>query len=146
MKNKYMQMALEEAKKAFDQDEVPVGAVIVKDDAVIAKAFNTKEKNNNTICHAEILAITEASKKINNWRLDDCEMYVTLEPCPMCASAIQQSRISKVYYGLKNEDPKNSIILDMIFSNSKTNKGVSVEYTFSVEIKELLQSFFNRKR
>lgn len=146
MENKYMQMAIEEAKKAFDHNEVPIGAVIVKDNTVIAKSFNKKEKKQNAICHAEILAIIEASKKISNWRLDGCEMYVTLEPCPMCASAIQQSRISKVYYALKNEDQKNSILINMIFSNSKINKGVSTEYIFTAESKELLQEFFNKKR
>ncbi len=94
-----MKEALKEAKKAFDKEEVPVGVVIVKNGKIIAKAHNMKEEKNDTTKHAEIIAIQRASKKIDNWRLNDCEMYVTLEPCPMCAGAIIQSRIKKVYIG-----------------------------------------------
>ena len=98
-----MKIALKEAKKAYDKLEVPVGAVIVKDGKIIAKAHNQKETKFDTTKHAEILAIQKASKKLNSWRLIDCEMYVTLEPCPMCAGAIIQSRIKKVYFGVQDE-------------------------------------------
>ena len=97
MPDKFMSLAIEEAKKAGN--DVPVGAVIVYNNEIIAKAHNEKEQNNDVSAHAEILAIKEAEKKLNNWRLDGCEMYVTLEPCPMCASAIISSRIKKVYFG-----------------------------------------------
>ncbi|MCI1273117.1 MAG: nucleoside deaminase [Clostridiaceae bacterium] len=80
-------------------NEIPVGAFVVKGDKVIAKALNTKEKDNDVTHHAEILAIKDAEKVLNNWRLDDCEMYVTLEPCPMCAWAIISSRIKNIYFG-----------------------------------------------
>ena len=91
----YMDIALEEANKAYLKGEVPVGAVIVKDNKVIAKAHNLKETNKSVLAHAEVLAIEEACKVLGDWRLNGAEMYVTLEPCSMCASAIGQARISK---------------------------------------------------
>ena len=94
-KEYYMKQALKEAEKACKKLEVPVGAVIVKDGKIIAKAHNQKETKTDTTKHAEILAIQKASKKLESWRLIDCEMYVTLEPCPMCAGAIINSRIKK---------------------------------------------------
>lgn len=97
MQEKYMKEALKEAKKAYEKKEVPVGCVIVKDDKIIARAHNLKESKNDTTKHAEIIAIQKASKKLNSWRLLDCEMYVTLEPCSMCAGAIINSRIKKIY-------------------------------------------------
>lgn len=100
---RFMQEALKEARKAKNKLEVPVGAIIVKDDKIISRAHNLKEKKQNSIKHAEIMAIEKASKKLKNWRLLDCEMYVTLEPCPMCAGAIINSRIKKVYIGAKDE-------------------------------------------
>ena len=102
-KNKFMKQALKEAKKAYEKLEVPVGAVIVKDGKIIAKAHNLKETKTDTTKHAEILAIQKASKKLESWRLLDCEMYITLEPCSMCAGAIINSRIKKVYIGALDE-------------------------------------------
>ena len=102
-KNKFMKQALKEAKKAYEKLEVPVGAVIVKDGKIIARAHNLKETKKDTTNHAEILAIKKASKKLDSWRLLDCEMYVTLEPCAMCAGAIIQSRIKKIYIGTLDE-------------------------------------------
>ena len=99
MEEKYMKEALKEAKKAYDKLEIPVGAVIVKDGKIIARAYNQKETKFDTTKHAEILAIQKASKKLKSWRLIDCEMYVTLEPCPMCGWAILQSRIKNIYFG-----------------------------------------------
>ena len=101
---KYMRLALIEAKKAFDKNEVPVGCVIVKDDKVIAKAHNLRQTKRSVLAHAEILAIQKASKKLDSWILEDCTMYVTLEPCPMCAGTILQSRIKKLVYATK--EPK----------------------------------------
>lgn len=93
----FMKFAIEQAKMA--QGDIPVGAVIVKDGQIIASAFNTKEKDNDVTSHAEILAIRKTEQILGNWRLDDCEMYVTLEPCPMCGWAILQSRIKNLYFG-----------------------------------------------
>ena len=99
MENKFMLLALEEAQKAMAENEVPVGAVIVKDGEVIAKGRNRRENNKNALCHAEIEAIDNACKVLGGWRLGDCDLYVTLEPCPMCAGAIINARIRRVYFG-----------------------------------------------
>lgn len=100
MFNQFMQIAIDTAKQT--SDDVPIGAVVVKGGEVIAKAFNKREKASDITSHAEILAIKKAAKVLNNWRLDDCELYVTLEPCPMCTWAILQSRINKIYFGSYN--------------------------------------------
>ena len=101
----YMNEAYKEAMKALKIDEVPVGAVIVKNERIIARGFNKKESNNNVLGHAELVALSKACKKLNSWRLNDCEIYVTLEPCSMCLSALIHARIAKIYYGCK--DPKS---------------------------------------
>lgn len=97
MNTDYMKITIETAKQSGN--DIPVGAVIVKDGKIIAKACNEREKLKKTTAHAEILAIEQANQKLNNWRLNDCDLYVTLEPCPMCASAIIQARIKNVYFG-----------------------------------------------
>ena len=94
-----MNLALKEAKKAYIKGEIPIGAVIVKNGKVISRGYNLKESKNNTIKHAEIVAIEKACAKIKNWRLIDCTIYITMFPCPMCASAINQARISKIVCG-----------------------------------------------
>ena len=101
-KEKWMKEAIRQAKKAWEKDEVPIGCVIVKEDHIIARAYNKREMKQQSIAHAEILAIQKACRKLGTWRLEDCDLYVTLEPCPMCAGAIIQSRIRKVYYGAKD--------------------------------------------
>ncbi len=100
----YMRMALEEAKKAFKKKEVPIGAVLVVGNKVIARAHNIRRKKERTTAHAEILCIEKANKKLKSWRLDSATMYVTIEPCPMCAGALLQARIKRVVYGAT--DPK----------------------------------------
>jgi len=95
----YMEQALIMAKKAYKREEVPVGAIIVRNGKVVSRAYNSREKKQNALHHAEILAINKACKKLKSFRLDDCEMYVTLEPCPMCSGAIINARLKKVYYG-----------------------------------------------
>ena len=95
----FMMEAIAEAKKAFNEGEVPVGAVIVKDGEIISRGHNMREQKNNALSHAEIEAINSACEKLGSWRLDDCEMYVTLEPCPMCSGAIINSRIKTVIFG-----------------------------------------------
>ena len=137
MRDYYMKIALKEANKALKHGEIPVGAVIVKNNKIISKAYNKREKSKNVIKHAEILAIIKACKKIKNWRLCDCEIYVTLEPCMMCCGAIEQSRIKKIIYGCKN------------INNGKTNELKNVELfpnVCEIECKELLQSFFKNRR
>ena len=105
--NEYMKEALKEAKKAYKKNEVPVGAVIVKDGVIIARAHNLRESKENAIAHAEILCIQKACKKLNSWRLDNALLYVTLEPCAMCSGALSQARIGKVIFGAK--DLKNEV-------------------------------------
>lgn len=144
--NKYMDIALKEAMKAYNNGDVPIGAVIVKNNKIISKAHNTKQIKNQAINHAEILAIKKACKKLKTWHLDGCELYVTLEPCLMCCGAIIQSRISKVYYSI--ESPKFGYIesIDHIFNNKNNhtpilNKGIAYD-----ESKKILVSFFENKR
>ncbi|KRG12817.1 tRNA adenosine(34) deaminase TadA [Lederbergia galactosidilytica] len=100
----YMELAIQEAKKAGKMDEVPIGAIIVLEDKVIAAAHNLRESSQNAVAHAELLAIEKACGKLGTWRLEEAELYVTLEPCPMCSGAILLSRIKKVFYGAP--DPK----------------------------------------
>ena len=102
-KNYYMNEALKEAIKSYKKGETPIGAVIVYDGKIIARAHNLRETKNNSLYHAEVLAIEKACKKIGSWRLEECDLYVTLEPCVMCAGAMIQSRIRKCYYGAKND-------------------------------------------
>ena len=102
MKEKYMREAIKQAKKAWDIGEVPIGCVIVYKDKIIGRGYNRRMVDKNTLSHAELNAIKKASKKLDDWRLDDCEMYVTTEPCQMCAGAIVQARIKKVYIGCMN--------------------------------------------
>lgn len=102
MKEEYMRRALKEAAKAKKHDEVPVGCVIVKDDEIIARGYNRRMRDRTALSHAEMNAILKANRKLDDWRLDDCEMYVTNEPCQMCAGAIVQARIKKVYIGCMN--------------------------------------------
>lgn len=101
---RWMKQALKQAHKAYEKDEVPIGCVIVKEDQIIARAYNKRETMQQSIAHAEILAIQKACRKLGTWRLEECDLYVTLEPCPMCTGAIIQSRIRRVIYGAK--DPK----------------------------------------
>ena len=102
-KQRYMKEALKEAQKAYNKREIPIGAVIVKDGKIISRGHNLKEEKKDSTYHAEIIAIKKACKKLNSWRLTNCEMYITLEPCAMCAGAIIQSRIKKIYIGTMDQ-------------------------------------------
>ena len=147
IKEKYMKKALLQAKKAYDKLEVPVGAIIVKDGKVIASAYNQKETKFDTTKHAEIIAIQKASEKLKSWRLIDCEMYVTLEPCPMCAGAIIQSRIKKVYYGTQDEKTGAVGSKLNLFKDFKFNHKVEFENSIlEEECKKILQDFFKELR
>lgn len=126
-KEKFMKEALKEAKKAYDRDEIPVGAVIVRDGKIIARAHNSKESSKNAVAHAEILAIQKACKKLESWRLLDCEMYVTLEPCPMCAGALINARISKIYIGTDDEKTGACGSKLNLLQDYKFNHNVQVE-------------------
>ena len=115
MNLKYLNLAFEYAEKAFVHGEVPIGAVIVKNNEIIGVGYNVKEEKQSVLAHAELIAINQASKKLNNWRLDNCDIYVTLDPCPMCASAIKQARIKNVFSACENSYTKTFDILNRVF-------------------------------
>lgn len=147
MQEKFMKIALKEAKKAYDKEEIPVGAVIVKDGKVVAKAHNLKELKNDTTKHAEILAIQKASKKLDSWRLQDCEMYVTLEPCSMCAGALIQSRIKKVYIGTMDYKTGACGSVLNLLNDYKFNHYVEIETgILADECEKILKDFFKGLR
>ena len=146
-KEYFMKEALKEAEKAYKKLEVPVGAIIVKDGKIIARAYNQKESKTDTTKHAEILAIQKASKKLKSWRLIDCEMYVTLEPCTMCAGAIINSRIKKVYIGAMDEKTGAVGSVLNLFEDYKFNHKPEVEKGILKEdCESLLKQFFKELR
>jgi tRNA(adenine34) deaminase len=143
----FMLLAIAEAQKAFKIDEVPMGCIIVKDNTIIGKGYNTKEKDSLVTSHAEIKAIEQASKSINNWRLIDCDVYVTLDPCPMCASALKQSRVRNIFSAMNNLDENNLKIIEEIFKEDKNNKSINFESNLFVDkANELLKLFFEKQR
>lgn len=131
--DKYLKEALKEAQKAYEKLEVPVGAVIVKEDKIIARAHNLRETKNNALAHAEIICINKACKKLGTWRLEDCKMYITLAPCQMCMGAIKQARINEVYIGAL-DDKNNEQLED------------NVKYIENKECSEILTQFFKELR
>jgi len=131
--DKYLKEALKEAQKAYEKLEVPVGAVIVKEDKIIARAHNLRETKNNALAHAEIICINKACKKLGTWRLEGCKMYITLAPCQMCMGAIKQARINEVYIGAL--DDKNNEQLEN-----------NVKYIENKECSEILTQFFKELR
>jgi len=145
-KTKFMKAALKEANKAAIKNEVPVGAVVVYQNKIIARAHNLREKMQSFHAHAEFLALMKASKKLNSWRLEDCELYVTMEPCPMCAGAMIQSRIKKVYYATK--DLKSGVVDSIInlFELPFNHLVESESDILAQESKEILQLFFKNIR
>lgn len=144
---KFMRLALKEALKGEGQDEVPVGCVIVKDGKVIARAYNNKEATNNPTGHAEILAIEKAAKKLGNWRLTDCDLFVTLEPCMMCAGAISEARIRHLYFGAL--DPKRGAVISTINLLNSMSLNHMLEVTSEVlkeECEKQISAYFKTKR
>ena len=136
MDDKFLNEALKEARKAYKKDEIPVGCVIVYNGNIVARGHNLRENKQNSLMHAEIMAVDRACKYFNSWRLDDCVMYVTLEPCMMCMGAIIESRIKKVVYGTKNNSEQMYVRVknvDLIYANSK-------------ECSDILTDFFKNKR
>lgn len=147
MNEKYMKLAIQEAMKARDIDEVPIGAIIVKDDKVIARAHNLREKKQQSTAHAEILAIEKACKKLGTWRLEDCILYVTLEPCAMCTGATILSRIKHVVFGAK--DPKGGCVESCIEMYKQQGFNHYPTYESGIleeECSKILSDFFKEKR
>lgn len=142
----FMKEAKYEAKLAKDKGEIPVGAIVVRDGVIIGRGHNLKETLKDCTCHAEIIAIKEASKNIGDWRLCDCEMYVTLEPCSMCASAIVQSRISKLYIGTFNKDMGACGSTINILDNRRTDTFINTIWLYDYECSDLLTDFFSNRR
>lgn len=146
-KEKFMKEALKEAKKAYEKLEVPVGAVIVKDGKIIARGHNLKETKKDTTRHAEIIAIEKASKKLGAWRLLDCEIYVTLEPCSMCAGAMINSRIKKLYIGAIDEKTGAVGSVLNLLEDYKFNHNIEVEKGILKEdCEKILKDFFKDLR
>lgn len=146
-KEYFMKQAIKEAEKAYKKLEVPVGAIIVKDGKIIARAHNQKETKTDTTKHAEILAIQKASKKLKSWRLIDCEMYVTLEPCTMCAGAMINSRIKKVYIGTMDEKTGAVGSVLNLFKDYTFNHQVESETgILKEECENILKQFFKELR
>ncbi len=143
----YMRQALVEAKKAYQQGEVPVGCVIVYDNTIIARGYNQREHLQDPTAHAEILAITAAASALNSWRLDDTKMYVTLEPCPMCAGAIILARIPEVYFG--TYDPKAGCcgsLMNLLADTRFNHKPSVVSGICAEECGSILTRFFQEIR
>ena len=144
---KYMKAAIREAKKAYALDEVPIGCVIVQDGTIIARGYNRRNTEGNTLAHAELTAIKKASKKTGDWRLEDCTMYVTLEPCQMCAGAIVQSRIPRVVVGCMN--PKagcTGSILNLLDIQAFNHQADLTTGVLEEECSQLMKQFFRELR
>lgn len=144
---KFMKEALKQAKKAYAIEEVPIGCVIVYQDKIIARGYNRRTIDKNTLAHAELIAIKKASKKLDDWRLEDCTMYVTLEPCQMCAGAIIQSRLSKVVIGCMN--PKAGCagsVMDLLQVESFNHQAEKVIGVCGDECSTMLSTFFRELR
>lgn len=147
MQESFMKEALKEAQKAYDKLEVPVGCVIVKDDKIIARGHNLKETKFDTTKHAELIAIQKASKKLKSWRLLDCDMYVTLEPCSMCAGAIINSRIKNLYIGALDEKTGAAGSILNLFEDYTFNHKVIVEKgILKQNCEKILKDFFKELR
>lgn len=144
--NSFLKEALKEAKKAEQKNEVPIGAVVVHDGKVIARGHNVRETRQDPLTHAELIVLSKAAKKLGSWRLNDCEVYVTLEPCPMCAGALSQARVRAVYYGAK--DPKAGVqsLRIRIHNHPKLNHRYVLKHLPNPECGQILTEFFRGKR
>lgn len=144
---KYMREAIKQARKAYAIDEVPIGCVIVYEDKIIARGYNKRNSKKNTLAHAELLAINKASRKLGDWRLEECEMYITLEPCQMCAGAIVQARIPKVIIGSQNPKAGCAGSVINLLQMKAFNHQVDVTYdVLREECSEMLRQFFREMR
>lgn len=144
--SKWLSEALRLARVAATLDEVPVGAVIVQGGQAVGEGYNRREIDRNPLAHAELLAILDACRRLDGWRLTGCDIYVTLEPCPMCLAACQQARISRVVYGAR--DPKGGALSlgYELHLDSRTNHRFSLEYSDMSECGKILSEFFARRR
>ena len=144
---RYMKEAIKQAKKAYALDEVPIGCVIVQDNKIIARGYNRRNTDKNALAHAEISAIKKASKKTGDWRLEDCTMYVTLEPCQMCAGAIVQSRMKKVVIGAMNPKAGCAGSVINILQMKQFNHQAEMENgILKKECADMLSTFFKELR
>ena len=138
----YMEKALVLARKAFELGEVPVGAVIVRDGEIVGEGYNLREREGSVIAHAEVIAIEQACKRLGTWRLSGCTLYVTMEPCPMCAGAIAWSQLGRLVYGVADEKRGyNRYAPDVLHPKTEVTQGVCAD-----ESAELMKRFFNNKR
>ena len=147
MENPFMKKALKEARAAFEKGEIPVGAVIVKDGEIIASGHNLRETNQDALSHAEIEAIAKACRKLGRWRLSDCDIYVTLEPCAMCCGAIAQAKIRRLYFGAY--DPKGGFAVSNACLSEHSGLMHKIECYCGImedECSEILHCFFNKMR
>ena len=146
-KKYFMLKALEQAKIAYKKNEVPIGAVIVKDGKVIAEGYNKREKKQNALFHAEIVAINKACKKLKSWRLDDCDIYITLEPCLMCFGAILNARLKNCYFGAYDKSGGSISSNNELLNKSILNHKLNVEGgILNEECADILSTFFEEKR
>lgn len=142
-----MQIAIQEAIKAYKKNEVPVGAVVVKNGKIIAKGYNKRNKSGIATKHAEIVAIEKACKKNKDWRLENCEIYVTLEPCPMCAGAIANARIKKLVFGAYDKTGDNKNLLSEILLDKRLNHKTEILGGVCQEkCQEIITNFFKNRR
>ena len=144
---KYMKEAIRQAKKAYAIREVPIGCVIVYKDKIVGRGYNRRTTDHNTLAHAELIAIKKAGKKLGDWRLEDCTMYVTLEPCQMCAGAVVQSRLKRVVVGCMN--PKAGCagsILNLLQMDAFNHQAELTTGVLEEECSRLMKDFFKRKR
>lgn len=141
-----MQSAYEEALLAEKENEIPVGAVVVKDNVIIGKGYNTRERDRDVCGHAEINAIRDAAEKTGNWRLENCDIYVTLEPCPMCAAAISQSRIRAVYFGAYDKKQGACESMMRLYDNGLEHRPEFYGGIMEEKNREILRCFFEKRR
>ena len=143
----FMLEALKLAKKAYDKGEVPIGAVVVRNGKIISKGFNTREKTQQALNHAEIIAIRKACKKLHSWRLNDCEIYVTLEPCAMCAGAILNARLKAIHIACP-DDTHGAVVskYNLLTDGTLNHKTEIFVGEYETESKQLVQSFFRNLR
>ncbi|MCJ7688219.1 MAG: nucleoside deaminase [Clostridiaceae bacterium] len=146
MEKYFINESLKEAKRSLLLNEVPVGAVIVKDNKIIARAHNLRETLQDATAHAEVLAIKKACEVIGGWRLTGCDMYVTLEPCPMCAGAILQSRMSKLYIGAFDPSVGACGSVVNLIQNDALNQWIEINWLYNAECGNLLTDFFKNRR
>ena len=143
----YMREAVKEAKKAFELDETPIGAVIVQDGKIIGRGYNRRNSEKNPLCHAEIIAINEAAKYIGDWRIENCTIYITVEPCPMCAGAIVQARIPTVVFGAENVKAGCcGSVLNLMQQEKLNHRAEVISDVLRDECSSLMKEFFKNMR